>query len=125
MADAFRVHDVELGLPERRRHFVLHHFNANVGADDVLFFLDRSDATDVESQRRVELQRLAARGRLGISKHHADLLAQLIDEDHRRARPGDRPGELAERLTHQTRLKSHVTLAHVALDLRLGYERGD
>src|SRR2546430_9212139 len=52
-----------------------------------LFFLDRADATDVEAQRRVKLERLAAGGRFGIPEHDADLLAKLVDEDHRRLGP--------------------------------------
>jgi hypothetical protein len=39
----------------------------------VLTLLDAADAADVETHGRIELQRVAARGRLGAAKHHADL----------------------------------------------------
>ncbi len=35
------------------------------------------------------------------------------------------PPELAQRLTHETSLKTHVRVTHVALDLGLGHERGN
>ena len=34
-------------------------------------------------------------------------------------------GELAQRLAHEARLQAHVLVAHLALDLGLGRERGD
>ena len=43
--------------------------------------LERLDAADVEADRGVELQRPATGGGLGRAEHHADLLAQLVDED--------------------------------------------
>src|SRR5687768_9766150 len=125
MADAFGVHDVELGLPERRRHLVLHDLDADVRADDVLFLLHWPDAPDVETQRRVELERLAASGRLRVTEHDADLLAQLIDEDDGRPRARDGTRELAKRLAHETRLETDVAVAHVAFDFGLRHESRD
>src|SRR5438093_3972522 len=84
MADPFGVHDVELGLLEWWRNLVLDHLHANVRADDILLLLHGPDAPDVEAHRRIELERLATGGRLRIAEHDADLLAQLIDEHHRR-----------------------------------------
>ena len=51
-------------------------------ADDVLALLDGADASNVESHRGVELQRLAPAGGLGASKHHPDFHSNLIDEDN-------------------------------------------
>ena len=65
-----------------------------------------ADAPHVETHRRVELERPAATRRLGIAEHDPDLLAQLIDEDHRGARTVDRAGQLAQRLAHQARLQA-------------------
>src|SRR5215216_2527854 len=39
MADALGIHDVELGLLERRRDLVLHDLHAHVRADDIFFLL--------------------------------------------------------------------------------------
>ncbi len=86
--DALAVEDVELDLAERRRHLVLDHLHARAVADDgrVLAagdrgFLDGADAADVEPHARVELERVAAGGRLGAAEHDADLHADLVDED--------------------------------------------
>src|SRR3954471_21446940 len=73
---ALAVHDVELSDPERRRDLVLHDLDADAVADRFGARLDRLDAPDVEPDAGVELQRAAARRRLGIAEHHADLLAQ-------------------------------------------------
>ena len=75
MANALGVHDVEFGLLERRRHFVLHDFDPHVRADHVLLLLHRPNATDIEADRRVELERFPAGRRLWIAEHDADLLA--------------------------------------------------
>src|SRR5687767_15813013 len=55
--------------------------------------------SDVESQRSVELERVAAGGGLGIAEHHADLHADLVDEEHDRIRALDVAGELDRKST--------------------------
>src|ERR1041384_7211570 len=121
--DAVAVEDVELGVPERRRHLVLHHLDAGLGADHLVALLDRADAADVHAHRGVELERVAAGGGLGVAEHDTDLHADLVDEDHQRVGALDVAGELAQRLAHQARLQAHLRLAHLARDLGLGGER--
>src|SRR5690242_694844 len=82
---ALAVEDLELGLPERRGDLVLDDLDARLGADDFLAALDRADAADVEAHRGVELERVAARCRLGIPEHDADLHSNLVDEDDQSA----------------------------------------
>ena len=123
VADPLVEHEVELGLAERRRHLVLHHFHAYMIADHHVTLLHRADAPHVQPYRRVELERAPAAGRLGIAEHDPDLLAELIDENHGRARAVDGTRELAERLAHQPRLQTRQGVSHLALDLGLGDER--
>src|SRR5581483_8379199 len=59
--DALAVHDVELGLLEGRGHLVLHHLDPGAVPHHLHPVLDGLDAADVEPDRRVELQRPAAR----------------------------------------------------------------
>ena len=61
----------------------------------------------------------------GIAEHHADLLANLVDEDQRGARLGDDAGELAQGLRHQPGLQSDVAVAHFAVELGLGHQGRD
>src|SRR6476646_6110420 len=124
VADSFRVHDVEFGLLERWRDLVLDHLHAHVRANDILFLLDRTDAADVQPDRRVELERLTSRCRLGIAEHDADLFAKLIDEHDGRLRAGDGTRELAKRLAHEARLQPDVRVAHLSLDFGLRHQRG-
>src|SRR3954468_24332679 len=123
--NARAVNDVELGLLERRRDLVLHDLHSDAVADRLDAFLERLDTADVEPDRRVELQRPAARGRLRRAEHDADLLAQLVREEADRVGAVERARELAERLTHQPGLESDVAVAHLALDLGLRRERRD
>ena len=58
-------------------------------------------------------------------EHHADLLAHLVREDDERLRLRDDCSELSHRLRHETRLKPHVAVAHVAVDLCLRNECRD
>src|SRR5690606_17076482 len=118
-ADAFAVEDFGDDLLERRRHLVLDHLDAGLVADDFVALLDRADAPDVQAHRGVELQRVAAGGGLGtLARHHdADLVAQLVDEEHHAVAALDVAGQLAQRLAHQARLQARQLVAHFALDL--------
>src|SRR6185312_5951457 len=116
LRDAFAVHDVELDLLERRSDLILHHFDACGIADNVVAILDLTRAADIEPDRSIEFQCITACGGLRIAVHHADLHAQLIDEDDHAARAADRAGQLAQALAHQPGLKAHVAVAHLALD---------
>src|SRR5688572_5572159 len=123
--NALAVEDLELGLTEWRRDLVLHHFYAGLVADDFLAVLQRADAADVEPERRIELERVAAGRRLGVAEHHADLHADLVDEDDDGVRALDVAGELPERLRHQAGVQADLQLAHLALDLGLRREGRD
>src|SRR5437588_2037945 len=79
--DAFTVHHVEFGLAERRRHFVLHNLDPRAASHHGVAVLDAGDAANVHADRRVEFQRPPARRGFRVAEHHADLLAQLVDED--------------------------------------------
>jgi hypothetical protein len=57
--------------------------------------------------------------------NHADLLAQLVDEDHDRVGLVGDAGDLAHRLAHQAGLQAEVLVAHVALELGAGDQGGD
>src|SRR5437016_9426318 len=84
----FPVHDVELGLAERRCDFVLRDFHFSAIADDAVAVFDRADAANIEPQRGIKLQRATAGRSLGITEHYADLFANLIDEDEASVRLG-------------------------------------
>src|SRR5512138_296996 len=112
--DALAVAKVELGLAERRSQLVLGHLHTRPAADDLLALLERADAPDVQADRGVELERIAAGGRLGVAEHDADLHAQLVDEDDERLALRARARELAQGLAHQPRLEPHVRVTHLA-----------
>jgi len=69
------VRDIELGLPERRRDLILNHFHTRARADDVLTDFDGFELANVETNRRIELERATARRRFGTSEHDANFLA--------------------------------------------------
>ncbi len=58
--DAFAVHDVELGLAERRSAFVLNNLYAGSISDHAVAVLDRTDAANIQTDARVKLQSLSA-----------------------------------------------------------------
>src|SRR5260370_24669420 len=75
------VHDIEIDNLERRRHFVLDDFDAGLVADDLVPLLNCADAPDVETDRSVEFECVAARRGLRIAEHHADFVAGLPYHD--------------------------------------------
>src|SRR5690606_35590564 len=120
--DALAVVDLELGLTEGRRDLVLHYLDAGFAADHLVAFFDRAGTTDVQTHRGVELQRVATGGGFRAAQHHADLHADLVDEDHQAVGILDVAGDLAQRLGHQAGLQADVHVAHLALDFRLGHQ---
>ena len=125
LVDALVEQDVELHLAERRSNLVLDDRRLGPRANGQIAVLQRADPTDVDPDRRVELQRASAGRRLRTPEHHADLLADLVDEDQAGVRLGDEARELAERLAHQAGLEADEGVAHLPLDLRLRDERRD
>src|ERR1700730_5205021 len=105
------VHDIEIDDLERRRHLVLDDLDARLIADDLVPLLDRADAPNIEADRGVEFECVAARRGLRIAEHHADLVADLIDEDYHCAGTGDRARPLAQCLAHQPGVQAHVAVA--------------
>ena len=70
----------------------------------------------------VELERAAAGGGFRIPEHHADLLADLVDEDQAGIGFRNDAGELAHGLRHQARVHAHEAIAHLAVELGLGHQ---
>src|SRR5205807_1711136 len=78
--DAFAVHDVELGLAKGRGRLVLYHFDLGARAHDGIAIFDGCDTANINANTRVELQRASAGRGFRIAEHHANLLADLVDE---------------------------------------------
>src|SRR3546814_12978044 len=91
---------------------------------DTLFPYTTLFRSDIETHRCIEFERVAAGRGFGVAVHHADLHAQLVDEDHERFRFADRAGKLAERLRHQSGLKADMAVAHFTLDFSARNESG-
>ena len=121
--NSFAVQNIELRLAERRRHFVLHHFAARPRTHHFVAFLDRLHAPDVHAHRRIKLERAPARGGLWIAEHHANLFANLVDENQAGARLRNNGRQLPQSLRHQPRLQTHLRLAHFTFEFRLRHQR--
>ncbi len=118
--DALAVEDVELRLPEGRGHLVLDYLDLGLVADDLVALLNAAGASNVEPNRGIKLEGIAPGRRLRRAEHHADLHADLIDEDDDAVGALDVSGELAQGLGHEPCLETHVGVTHLALDLGLG-----
>src|SRR5258708_28128141 len=123
--DAFAIKNIEFGFAERRGHFVLHDFGAGTRADHSIAFVDGLNAANIDAHRSVELQCAVRGGGFRIAEHHANLFADLVDEDQAGLGFGNDGGEFAQRLRHQARLQAHGGIAHVAFELGLGDQSGD
>ena len=104
----------------RRGHLVLDDLDAGTVAGGILPVLELGDLAHVDAYGGVELQGVTAGSGLGVAEHHADLLAQLVDEDTAGVGLRNVGGELSQGLAHQPGLQSHLLVSHLTLDLRLG-----
>jgi hypothetical protein len=82
--NAFAVKNVENGFAEGRGNLVLDDLDLGFVTNHFVTALDRADATDVEADGGVELERVAAGGGFRRAEHDADLHPDLVDEDHQR-----------------------------------------
>src|SRR5579863_10224097 len=122
---ALAVKNVEFGFFERRSDLVLDDLNPRPIAHHVLAVFDRRDTADIDTHGRIELQSPASGCGLRAAEHHADLLADLVDEDHAGVGPRHHAGKFSQRLRHQPRMQADVVIAHIAVEFRLRYQRGD
>ena len=109
-------------MPEWWRDLVLDDLDPGSIARDQIALLDGRNPSDIDPDRGVELECVAARRRLRTSEHHTDLHANLIDEDDRCARFRDGSRQLAQRLTHQASLQTDMRIAHLPFDLRTRHQ---
>src|SRR4030095_3865612 len=101
-AEALPPEDVELGLLERRGDLVLDDLDTGAAPDRVRALLEGLDAAAGGADRPGAHARRDTRGgRRGRAVDHADLFAQLVDEDRRRTGVAQRTGDLAQRLAHE------------------------
>ena len=84
-----------------------------------------ASAPHIDADGAVKFQGVAAGGRFGIAEHHADLHADLVDEDKRGFALADNAGEFSHRLAHQAGLKADVRIAHIAGHFGGGNKGGD
>src|SRR5690606_10187715 len=128
LGNASTIHDVELHLLEGRSKLVLDDLDTGLVAYDFITFLDRADTTNIETNRSIELESVTASRRFRRTEHHTDLHADLVDEDHHAVGTRDRRGKLAERLAHETCLKTRQGVTHFTFDFgarRQGSHRVD
>ena len=122
--DALAKHDVELAVAEWGSHLVLHNLHSGFVSYYFTAVLDDRNFAHIDTDAGIELQGISTSGCLRISEHHANLLAQLVDEDARSVGLVDGARELAQCLAHQSGMQTDLVIAHIALNLCLRSECG-
>ena len=115
-ANSAAKQDVEFGNAEGRSHLVLGHLHLRANAEFFGAALEGLNASDVQAHGGVELQGVTTGGGFGVAVGHANLLTQLVQEDHGATGLADVAGDLAHRLAHQAGLAADGEVAHFALD---------
>ena len=80
--DTLCVDDVEFGDAERRCNFVFDHFHFDTVAVFFAVFLQGLYASDIETNRGVELEGVTTGGGLRVAVHDTNFLTKLVDEDN-------------------------------------------
>ena len=120
--NALAVDDLEFGLFERRRNFVLNNFHAGFVTQDFIALLDAAGTTNIHTDRGVELKCVTAGRCFRRTVNHTDLLTNLVNEDHQSVGLLDAGSELTECLAHQTSLETRKSFAHVAFNFRARHQ---
>ena len=74
--------DVELDDLEGRCQLVLHNLDTGLVADHLVPVLDRANPANIEADRSIKFKCIAAGRGFRAAEHHADLVTDLVDEDH-------------------------------------------
>src|SRR5439155_11882446 len=82
-------------------------FFFNDTATTYIYTLSLHDALPI-SDRAIKLQGASTGRGLGVAEHHADLFANLVDEDDSGLALGDRPGERSEEHTSELQSRGHL-----------------
>ena len=67
--NALVIHDVKFGGAERRSNFVFDDFNFSAVTGDIVTFFDLTDSSNIETNRGVELESVAAGRGFWIAEH--------------------------------------------------------
>ena len=116
------VHNVEFSVSKRRGNFVLYYLDSHPVAGYVLAVFDLPYAADVQADRRVKFQGVAAGGGFRVAKHDADFHSDLVYENDRRVGFIYNSRQFPQRLAHKPGLQADVGIAHLSLEFRSGYE---
>ena len=122
--NALTVHDVKFGDLERRRHLVFHDLEFGAVTNGILAILQGLGAPHIAPHRGIEFQGLTTGRGFGGTKHDADFLAQLVDENGGGAGVVQGTGHFPKRLAHEASLQAHVAIPHVAFYFGLRGEGG-
>ena len=122
VGNALAVHDIKLGLFERRSDLVLYDLDPGPVSNTLTALLEGLDPAHVHSHGSIKLEGAAAGRHFRISEHDADLLAELVDEDDCTVGFADDRRKFAEGLGHQAGMQADVGITHIAVDLCLGHE---
>src|SRR5690606_10963571 len=106
--DSHTVHNVELGLLERRCHLVLDYLDSGAVTNGIGSLFEGLNAANIEAHRSVELERLTTGGGLRTAEEYTDLFTQLVNEDSRGLGLVQHTGQLAEGLRHEASLETDV-----------------
>ena len=85
-ADTLVIHDIKLSRTERRRNLVLDDLDARTVTADLITVLDLPNSANICSHRCIKLKRITASSCLGVTEHHTDFHADLINKDYRSLR---------------------------------------
>ena len=104
-------------------HFVFNNFDFHAVSNiSVVRTFDRSNSSDVHTNGRVKLESLSPCCCFGISKHHADFFADLVDENSAGVAFGKCRSKLTKRLRHHSSLQTHELIADFSIEFAFGNE---
>ena len=126
LRNAFSVHDFYKGFLEWRSNLIFNNldlgFFTNIGILLITSSLDLSIATDIQTDRSIELQCTATWCCFRITKHNANFFTQLVNENRNRLRFVDRSRQLAHSLAHHPSLQADMAVTNIAIDFRTRYQ---
>ena len=122
LGNTFVIHNIKFGRAEWGGNLILHDLNLGAVTDDIFTIFNLTDTANIDTDGSIELQSVTTSGSFRVTEHHTNLHTNLVDENDSGLGLRYNGSELTHGLGHQTSLKTHLSITHIAINFSLRHK---